>query len=229
MLNIQNLNAGYGDIHVLKNVSLEVRGGEIVALLGGNGAGKSTVLKSIFKTADVFSGDVFYEEKSLMDVKTHELAELGLYLLSQDRISFSDMTIKENLEVGLYFKEDKEIIEKRLESVLSIFPDLAGKLYRRAYTLSGGQQQMLAIGRALMFDPELLLMDEPTLGLSPKLIKENFELIKRINKEFNITILVVEHNIKSVLEICGRAYILVNGEIRWSGPAQNTPLDRILE
>ncbi len=229
MLHIQNLNAGYGDIQVLKNVSLEIMGGEIVALLGGNGAGKSTILKSVFKTADVFSGSISYEGKSLMDVETHELVELGIYLLSQDRISFSDMTIKENLEVGLYFREDKAIIAKRMESVLEVFPDLAGALYRRAYTLSGGQQQMLAIARALMFDPELLLMDEPTLGLSPKLIKENFELIKRINKEFNITILVVEHNIKSVLEICDRAYILVNGEIRWSGPAKNTPLNRILE
>jgi branched-chain amino acid transport system ATP-binding protein len=214
---------------VLKNVSLEIMGGEIVALLGGNGAGKSTILKSVFKTADVFSGSISYEEKSLLDVKTHELVELGIYLLSQDRISFLDMTIKENLEVGLYFKEDKQLTLKRLSNVLTIFPDLAGKLQRQAYTLSGGQQQMLAIGRALMFDPELLLMDEPTLGLAPKLIKENFKLIERVNKEFNITVLVVEHNIKSVLEICDRAYILATGEIKWSGKAKDTPLDRILE
>ena len=229
MLSIKNLNAGYGDIEVLKNVSLEVNAGEIVALLGGNGAGKSTILKSIFNIADVFSGEIIYEKKSLLDLKTHELIDVGISFLTQGRICFMDMTVRENLEVGLYFKEDKKLIEKRLDNILTIFPDLAGKLSHQAYTLSGGQAQMLAIGRALMFDPELLLMDEPTLGLAPKLIKQNFKLIESINKEFNITILVVEHNIKSVLEICDRAYIMSTGEIRWEGFAKDTPVDKILE
>jgi branched-chain amino acid transport system ATP-binding protein len=229
MLSIKKLNSGYGEIHVLKDVNLEVNAGEIVALLGGNGAGKSTLIKSVFKLTDVFSGEISFEGKSVRDLKTHELIDLGIFYLSQGKINFPDMTVRENLEVGLLFKEDKELIEKRLSQVLSQFTDLAGMLERKAYTLSGGQQQMLAFGRALMYDPELLLLDEPTLGLSPKLIKSSFQLIKRMKEEFNITILVVEHNIRSVLEICDRSYLMATGEIRWEGPAKKTPVERILE
>jgi branched-chain amino acid transport system ATP-binding protein len=229
MLKIQNLNAGYGEIQILKDVNLEVNAGEIVALLGGNGAGKSTLIKSVFKLADIFSGEILYEGKIINDLKIHELIDLGIYYLSQGKINFQDMTVRENLEAGLLFREDKELIAKRLGQVLEQFPDLAQFLDRKAYVLSGGQQQMLAFGRALMYDPELLLLDEPTLGLSPKLIKESFELIRKMKHEFNITVLVVEHNIKSVLEICDRAYLMTTGEVRWSGNAKDTPLDRILE
>lgn len=219
MLQIKKLNAGYEDLPVLKNVSMEIKAGEIIALMGPNGAGKSTLLKSIFNLTKITSGEISFEGKNIVGLKPYQLTSLGIYYLPQGRVNFTGMTVKENLEMGVLHKS-KEIIKKSLEQIYQQFPVLEEKQNKYAYTLSGGQQQMLALARALMQNPELLLLDEPSLGLAPKLVKETFQKIREINQKFNITILVVEHNIKSVLDICNRGYLMRGGEIIFSDFAQ---------
>jgi branched-chain amino acid transport system ATP-binding protein len=227
MLQIKNLNAGYEKLPVLKSVSIEIKAGEIVALMGPNGAGKSTLLKSIFNLTEITSGEILFEGKNIVGLKPHQLTGMGVYYLPQGRINFGSMTVKENLEISIINK-GKEIINKNLEQVYKQFPILREKQNKYAYTLSGGQQQMLALGRALMQDPELLLLDEPSLGLSPKLVKEIFTKIKELNQKFNVTILVVEHNIKSVLDICDRGYLMRGGEIVVSGDTQKLKTSEIM-
>jgi ABC-type branched-subunit amino acid transport system ATPase component len=212
MLKIENLNAGYNDLKVLQDVSLEIQAGEIVALMGPNGAGKSTLLKSIFNLTNITGGKIWFEDKNIVGLKPHELSSLGIYYLPQGRINFNLMTVKENLEIPI-LREDQEFKAKKFKQIFEEFPDLRVKQHQLADSLSGGQQQMLALGRAMMRDPELLLLDEPSLGLSPKLIKETFEKIKELNQKYNVTIVVVEHNIKSVLEICHRGLIMANGQV----------------
>lgn len=219
MLQIKNLNAGYEKLPVLKNVGIEIKAGEIVALMGPNGAGKSTLLKSIFNLTEITSGEILFEGKNIIGLKPHQLTDVGVHYLPQGRINFGSMTVKENLEISIINKE-KELINKNLEQAYKQFPILREKQNKYAYTLSGGQQQMLALARALMQDPELLLLDEPSLGLSPKLVKEIFTKIKELNQKFNVTMLVVEHNIKSVLDICNRGYLMRGGKIVFSGDTQ---------
>jgi branched-chain amino acid transport system ATP-binding protein len=227
MLQIKNLSAGYEKLPVLKNVSMEIKAGEIVALMGPNGAGKSTLLKSIFNLTEITAGEILFEEKNIVGLKPYQLTTMGVYYLPQGRINFGNMTVKENLEISIINK-GKEIINKNLEQVYKQFPILREKQNKYAYTLSGGQQQMLAFGRALMQDPELLLLDEPSLGLSPKLVKEIFAKIKELNQKFNVTMLVVEHNIKSILDICDRGYLMRGGEIVFSGDAQKLKTSEIM-
>jgi branched-chain amino acid transport system ATP-binding protein len=227
MLQIKNLSAGYEKLPVLKNVSMEIKAGEIVALMGPNGAGKSTLLKSIFNLTEITAGEILFEEKNIVGLKPYQLTNMGVYYLPQGRINFGDMTVKENLEISIINK-GKEIINKHLEQAYKQFPILKEKQNKYAYTLSGGQQQMLAFGRALMQDPELLLLDEPSLGLSPKLVKETFAKIKELNQKFNVTMLVVEHNIKSILDICDRGYLMRGGEIVVSGDAQKLKTSEIM-
>ncbi len=227
MLQIKNLSAGYEKLPVLKNVSMEIKAGEIVALMGPNGAGKSTLLKSIFNLTEITAGEILFEEKNIVGLKPYQLTNMGVYYLPQGRINFGDMTIKENLEISIINK-GKEIINKHLEQAYKQFPVLKEKQNKYAYTLSGGQQQMLAFGRALMQDPELLLLDEPSLGLSPKLVKEIFAKIKELNQKFNVTMLVVEHNIKSILDICDHGYLMRGGEIVVSGDAQKLKTSEIM-
>jgi branched-chain amino acid transport system ATP-binding protein len=227
MLQIKNLSAGYEKLPVLKNVSMEIKAGEIVALMGPNGAGKSTLLKSIFNLTEITAGEILFEEKNIVGLKPYQLTTMGVYYLPQGRINFGNMTVKENLEISIINK-GKEIINKNLEQVYKQFPILREKQNKYAYTLSGGQQQMLAFGRALMQDPELLLLDEPSLGLSPKLVKEIFAKIKELNQKFNVTMLVVEHNIKSILDICDRGYLMRGGEIVVSGDAQKLKTSEIM-
>jgi len=213
ILEIKNLNAGYADLPVLKEVDLELAQDRIYILMGPNGAGKSTLLKSIFNQTNIKSGKIFFAGQDITKMPTHKLIELGLAYVPQGRINFSNLTVEENLLMGAYHLEDKEVIQKNIAKIYEEFPDLKVKKKQLAYSLSGGQQQMLAIGRALVNRPRLLLLDEPSLGLSPKLVKEVFVKIKEIKEKFHATILIVEHNIKSVLQIADYAFIMVDGEI----------------
>jgi len=216
MLHIEDLHAGYGELEVLKGINLEVKPNEIVALIGPNGAGKSTVIKSIFSIAKVTKGKIMFQKKNITHLKTHELIEEGISYVNQGRINFSNLTVKENLEIGAELTRDKEIIEKNIGQVFEKFPVLRARQKSLAYTLSGGQQQMLALGRALMQTPKLLLLDEPSLGLSPKLQKEVFATIKNLRDE-GIAMLIVEQNAKKAIEIADRTYLLEDGRIALTG------------
>lgn len=216
MLNIKNLHSGYGKLEVLKGVTITVNPGEIVALIGPNGAGKSTVIKSVFSIADVYSGEIIFKGKDINKLKTHELIEEGISYVNQGRINFSNLTVEENLRIGADMFKDKEIVGQNLEKVYNKFPILRERKNQLSYGLSGGQQQMLALGRALMQDPCLLMMDEPSLGLSPKLQKELFKIIQSL-REDGISILIVEQNAKKAIEIADRTYLLEDGMIALSG------------
>ena len=215
-LQIKNLNAGYGPLKVLFGVSMHVNPNEIVVLIGPNGAGKSTVLKSIFKLVDVYKGSILFQKKSLLNLHTYDLIKLGISIVPQGRQVFSTLTVEENLDLGAFLTREKEVIEERKKEVLSHFPELKQRLNDRAYTLSGGQQQMLAMARALMQDPKLLLLDEPSLGLSPKMMKLVFEKVKDINKE-GTAILMVEQNAKQAVKLADRIYVLEEGKVRLHG------------
>jgi len=216
MLKIRNLYAGYGNLQVLKGVDIDVKPAEIVALIGPNGAGKSTVIKAIYRIADVTQGKITFKGEDITDLDIYEQMELGISYVPQGRINFSTLTVLENLKVGAEFIRDKDLIEKNIKKVFEKFPALEEKKNKHAFTLSGGQQQMLALGRALMQNPSLLLLDEPSLGLSPKLQKELFETIKKL-KEDGISILVVEQNAKKAIEIADRTYLLEDGQIALKG------------
>ncbi len=216
MLEIKNLHSGYEDLEVLKGIDISVKPNEIVALIGPNGAGKTTVIKSVFNIAKISSGKITFKEKDITNLKTHELMELGISYVSQGRINFSNLTVEENLEIGCDLIHDKEVIEKNKELVYMKFPALHEKRKKLAFTLSGGQQQMLALGRALMQSPSLLLLDEPSLGLSPMMQKEIFSIIKKLRDD-GISILIVEQNAKKAIEIADRIYLLEDGKIALSG------------
>ncbi len=212
MLELKKVYAGYGQIEILYGVDIDVKNGEIVALIGPNGAGKSTVIKSVFNITNVTSGEISFNGKSIRDFKTHQLMEIGVSYVPQGRVNFLNMTVRENLMIGVDRISDKEVLEKRLENVYNTFPSLRRKENDLAYGLSGGEQQMLAVGRALMQEPKLLLLDEPTLGLSPKLQKELFSVIVGL-REKGISMLIVEQNAKRVIEIADRTYLLENGKV----------------
>ena len=213
MLKIENLNAGYADLPVLKDVSLELPLGSMAVLMGPNGAGKSTLLKSIFNLTTFSSGSIKFEGIDITGWPAHKLLHLGIAFVAQGKINFSTLTVRENLMMGAHHISDATEVAKRLVTVYEEFPVLLEKANQLAFALSGGQQQMLAIGRALMSAPKLLLMDEPSLGLAPKLVKELFEKIRSIKETFGTTILIVEHNLKSLLNIADYGYIMVQGAI----------------
>ncbi|HSX41003.1 MAG TPA: ABC transporter ATP-binding protein [Candidatus Saccharimonadales bacterium] len=216
MLKITDLKAGYNQIQILNGADLLVNTGEIIALIGPNGAGKSTLLKSIFSLTDIYSGKILYKDKDITDLPTYELIELGISFVPQGRQVFSTMTVEENLEMGGYTIKDRDILRKNIEDIYQKFPILHEKRGELAANLSGGQQQLLAIARALIQNPQLLLMDEPSLGLSPKASKEIFEKIQEINKE-GVTVLIVEQNAKQAVSIAHKTYVLVAGEIALQG------------
>jgi len=229
ILEIKNLKAGYGDLPVLKEVDLELEQDKISILMGPNGAGKTTLLKAIFNQANIAEGKIFFEGQDVTKLPTHKLLEVGIAYVPQGRINFSDLTVEDNLLMGAYHLEDKEVIKQNIEKIYEEFPDLQEKRKQLAFTLSGGQQQMLAIGRALVNRPRLLLLDEPSLGLSPKLVKETFAKIKEINQKFHTTILIVEHNIKSVLQIADFAFIMFDGKIEAAGEADKIKNSEIMK
>jgi len=215
MLKINNLHAGYDKIEILKGVNIDVKNNEIIALIGPNGAGKSTILKSIFNLCNIYSGEIIFKDKNITKLQTYELIHEGISYVPQGRQIFRELTVKENLEMGAFIL-DKEVMKRNIKDVFTKFPFLKEKRNEYAINLSGGQQQLLAIGRALMQNPQLLLLDEPSLGLSPKSMKEMFNKIKEINKE-GVSIIIVEQNAKQSVEIADRTYILEDGKIALNG------------
>lgn len=228
LLKVEDVHVHYGGVKALDGASISIDEGEIVALMGPNGAGKSTVLKSIFGLAPIDTGKVLWHENEVKPV-SYEMVERGISFVPQGRRVFKYLTVKENLEVGGYVIKDQKIIKKRIEEILDLFPMLKTKLKAKSGSLSGGQQQMLALARGLITDPKVLLLDEPSLGLAPKIVKEVFQKIKEINEKRKMAIVVVEHNIKSLLEIAQKAYVLDKGKIIVSDTPPNIINSNILE
>ena len=216
LLELEDISVHYGGVVALDGVSLGVGEGEIVAVMGPNGAGKSTVLKSIFGLAPVASGRIYWREQPL-EAASHEIVKLGLAFVPQGRRVFTQLTIEENLELGCLYLRDKAEKRRRLAEVMDVFPVLYEKRRDKARAMSGGEQQMLAIGRGLMANPTTLLLDEPTLGLAPIIVKEMFAKIVEINETRNTSIMVVEHNIRSILDVASRVYVLDKGKVAHDG------------
>ena len=221
MLKVENLNVHYGVIHAINDVSIEVNDGEIVTLIGANGAGKTTILQTITGLKKATNGMVTFDGVDLLKEEPSKIVNHGVAHVPEGRHVFVDMTVKENIEMGayMYSRKDKDKIEERMEDVFEKFPRLKERQSQLAGTLSGGEQQMLAVGRALMSDPRIILMDEPSMGLSPLLVKEIFAIIKEVNRQ-GITVLLVEQNAKMALKVANRAYVLETGKIKLSGDAK---------
>jgi branched-chain amino acid transport system ATP-binding protein len=219
MLKVENINVYYGAIHALKGISVDVKEGEIVTLIGANGAGKSTILRTISGLLRAKTGDIQFEGKSVSSMAAEEIVKKGISQVPEGRRIFANMTVEENLELGAYIRSDKQGIRKDIDKVFERFPRLGERRKQVAGTLSGGEQQMLAIGRGLMSQPRLLLLDEPSMGLAPLLVKEIFSIIKEINAS-GTTILLVEQNANMALSIAHQAYVLETGRIILSGPAK---------
>lgn len=220
MLKIEDLEVSYGAVQALRGISMEVNDGEIVSLIGANGAGKTTTLHAITGLAPIKSGSVIYDGHDLRKTDPSRIVTMGLAHVPEGRQVFTRMTVAENLAMGAYFRKDKKAIAEDLERVYARFPRLKERAKQLAGTLSGGEQQMLAMGRALMSRPKLLLLDEPSMGLAPLLIKEIFNIIVDINKS-GTTVLLVEQNANMALSIANRAYVLETGRITLSGKAQD--------
>ena len=227
LLELVDISVHYGAVVGLDKVSLAVKQGELVAVMGPNGAGKSTVLKAIMGLAPVVEGTV-YLRGEVLDVATHEIVKQGVAFVPQGRRVFTHLTIEENLRLGALHASDRDEQERRLEATLDLFPILRTKRRDYASAMSGGQQQMLAIGRGLMASPDILLLDEPTLGLAPIIVTELFEKVSEISQQLKTTILVVEHNIKGVLDIADRAYVLSNGHVAHDGTPETVQETDIL-
>lgn len=228
MLEVENIHSYYGNIHALKGVSLTVDKGEIVTLIGGNGAGKSTTLRSITGIMKPLEGHVRLEGEDLAPFKAHEIVYKGIAMVPEGRRIFARLTVAENLDMGAYSRNSKPEIANDLERVFSLFPRLRERRNQIAGTLSGGEQQMLATGRALMARPRLLLMDEPSMGLAPVLVELIFDTIKRINEE-GTTILLVEQNALMALSIANRGYVLQTGEIVLSDVAEKLQKNEMIQ
>ncbi|VDG98752.1 LIV-I protein F [Lysinibacillus sphaericus] len=218
MLSIQDLNVYYGSIHALKGVSLEVNEGEIVTLIGANGAGKSTLLKTLSGLLKPKDGTIHYQDSLISGKPAQSIVKMGVSQVPEGRRVFADMTVEENIELGAYLRKDKAEIGKDLKKVYSIFPRLHERRKQTAGTLSGGEQQMLAMGRAIMARPKLLLLDEPSMGLAPLMVKTIFETVKDISKA-GTTILLVEQNAHIALSIADRGYVIETGRVILSGTA----------
>ena len=219
MLKIENLYVNYGGINALRGISLEVQDGEIVTLIGANGAGKSTTLRTITDLVKAASGSVVWNGEEMIGKSIDAIFKSGIAMVPEGRRVFSDLTVLENLQIGAYLRKDKEEIEKDLANVYKLFPRLEERRKQPGGTLSGGEQQMLAMGRALMSKPKIMLLDEPSMGLSPLLVKEIFSIIKEINDN-GTSILLVEQNAKMALSIAKRVYVIETGRIVMSGTGE---------
>ena len=224
MLKITDLNVFYGPIHALKGVSLEVNDGEIVTLIGSNGAGKSTTLNAITGIVKVASGKVELDGQDITNAASHKIVQHGISLSPEGREVFPGLTVEENLRMGAYTRQNKQEIAQNFERVYDLFPRLKERVSQPAGTLSGGEQQMLAIGRSLMSSPKYLRLDEPSMGLAPNLVQMIFSLIEEINKQ-GMTILLIEQNANMALSVASRAYVLETGRVSLSGDAAQLAQD----
>jgi branched-chain amino acid transport system ATP-binding protein len=224
MLEIKDLNVYYGSIHALQGISFNVNEGEIVTLIGANGAGKSTTMRSISGIVKAKSGEIAFRGQKINSVPAHKIVRMGLSQVPEGRQIFPNLTVMENLMMGAFTRKDKKEIKETLQEVMTRFPRLQERSKQLAGTLSGGEQQMVAIGRGLMSKPSLLILDEPSMGLSPVLVEEIFAIIKKINQE-GVTVLLVEQNAFMALQVANRAYVLETGRIIFSGPAAEVQAD----
>ena len=220
MLKISNVETFYGKIQALRGVNININKGEIVSLIGSNGAGKSTLLMTISGVNKAKTGEIIFEGKNIEKYEPHDIVDLGIAQAPEGRRIFSRLTVEENLKLGAHANEKGKYFDEDVKDIYNLFPVLSDRKSQRGGTLSGGEQQMLAIGRALMNRPKVLLLDEPSLGIAPKLVNQIFLAIKNINKEKKVTIFLVEQNAKKALELADRAYVLVNGKVTIQGTGQ---------
>jgi len=221
MLELRSVNAAYGNIQVLHNIDLEIHTGEIITLIGANGAGKSTTLMAISGIVPVRSGKILFEGNNISKLSPEKLVSMGISQVPEGRHIFPQLTVMENLDMGAFLRNDAQGIKDDLDYVFSLFPILADRKDQDGGTLSGGEQQMLAMSRALMARPKLMLLDEPSMGLAPLVIKQIFEIVKRINREHNTTIFLVEQNANQALHVADRGYVIENGVITISDSSEN--------
>ena len=217
ILDVNDLNVYYGGIHAIKNISFNIKKGEIVSLIGANGAGKTSTLHAISGLVPIKSGEISLNGENVTNIEAHKLVSLGMAHVPEGRRIFTELTVLENLEMGAYTRNDTEQIKEDINHMFTLFPRLAERKKQLAGTMSGGEQQMLAMARALMSSPSLLLLDEPSMGLAPLLVQEIFNIIERINKEENVTVLLVEKNANMALSIADRGYVLETGKIILEG------------
>lgn len=220
LLEVKDIYAGYLDVDILKNVSLEVYAGEIVCVIGPNGAGKSTIFKAIYGFIDIRRGTVLFDGQDITRTRPQELLGSGMAIVPQLRSVFPQMTVRENLEMGMYLEKDRKQIKKRVLDIFELFPILGEREKQKAGTMSGGEQRMLEIGRSLMLEPRLLLMDEPSAGLAPIVTKMIFEQVQYLNQELGLTILMIEQNARQGLEFSDRGYVLELGRNSYQGTGQ---------
>ena len=219
MLELNNVDVAYGGIRAVRKLSLHVNQGELVSLIGANGAGKSTTLRAICGLVPLAGGSIHYQGQSLSGQPVYSMVRQGLVMVPEGRGIFPQLTIEENLQMGAYSRNDKDVVAKDLEQVYTRFPRMAERRKQTAGTLSGGEQQMLAMGRAILSRPKLLLLDEPTMGLAPIMVDRIFEVIEDISRQ-GVTILLIEQNARLALEVSQRGYVLESGELTLQGPAQ---------
>jgi branched-chain amino acid transport system ATP-binding protein len=224
LLDVKNIEVAYGKIIAVKDVSITVNNGEIVALIGANGAGKSTTLRTISGLIKPKSGEISFDGKRIDGMPGHEIVAKGICHSPEGRRIFPRMTVKENLELGAFPRNDKAAVNADMERVFDLFPRLKERIDQRAGTLSGGEQQMLAVSRALMGDPKLLLLDEPSMGLAPVLVELIFDTIVKIRQQ-GVTVLLIEQNATAALEVADRAYVLESGKVKMSGSAKELSAD----
>lgn len=212
VLEFRGINVHYGPVHVLKDMDVSINAGELVCLLGGNASGKTTTLKAILGMVQPSSGDVVIDGEIVTGMTTADIVSRGVTMVPENRRLFKRMTVRENLEIGAYLRTDRDALDAEIEHIFKMFPRVKERINQKAGTLSGGEQQMVAVGRALMAKPKVLLMDEPSMGLAPVLVQQNFDIIERINAE-GVTVFVVEQNANMALSIADRGYVLQTGRI----------------
>ncbi|MDX1435637.1 MAG: ABC transporter ATP-binding protein [Anaerolineales bacterium] len=219
-LDLQEVFAGYGKLDILQGVNLQVFQGEVVCVIGPNGAGKSTVFKAVYGFIPIRKGKALFDNQDVTDFRPQEMLRSGVSIVPQLRSVFPQMTVRENLEMGMYLERDRRRVNRRIDEIFELFPRLAERSKQVAGTMSGGEQRMLEIGRALMYNPKLLLMDEPSAGLAPLITKMIFEKIKTLNEQIGLTVLMIEQNARRGLEISDRGYVLQLGKNTYEGTSQ---------
>lgn len=228
IIRIKNLEAWYGELQVLRGIDMSINKGDVVAIIGPNGSGKSTTIKCLLGLLNKKKGEIIFKGKRIENMKPHDIVKLGISYVPQGRMIFSSLTVEENLLIGGFTIKNKKILRERLDYIYKKFPVLEERKNQNASFLSGGQQQMLSIGRALMLDPEVLVLDEPSMGLAPKIIEEVFKKIEEINKEGK-TIIIIEQNVHLALEIATNVYVLITGKAKLSGRGHKLEGEKIIK